>query len=248
MGFILFFIVALFFSMAGLGGGSVYVPFFTFIGYDIKSVAIPGGIILVFTTALSSSINYMRNRQVNYPMALALLSGSLIVSFLGYYFFFNVASNRTLLGILIISIMLSGARMLFIKAPVQSFVFSEKTNYMIGFCTGFIVGFVSVMTGVGGGFLMIPVLLQLGYTVKTTVGTSSFVILFTSMAGGIIHLSQNFNFVHLNELLIFVAVVFAGAWIGSKIHIKLLKEKHVRLLMGIVLLGLGIYLLIVHFF
>lgn len=73
MGFFLFFLTAVAFSMLGLGGGSVYVPLFSLLGYDLKTVAVPEGIFLVFITGLSSSINFIRYKLIDFVMVFVLL-------------------------------------------------------------------------------------------------------------------------------------------------------------------------------
>ncbi len=55
----------------------------------------------------------------------------------------------------------------------------------------FIVGIVSAMIGVGGGFLMVPIFnLILGFTAHKAVGTSSFAILFTALSASIAYFRQ----------------------------------------------------------
>lgn len=242
-GYIIFFLTGLFFSMVGLGGGSVYVPFFTLLGYDVKSMAIPGGIFLVFITGLSASINFIRHKQVAYSVALPILLGSILTSLVSQHFFYRQAASKTLLLILTIGIFLSGLRSLLLPENfAQLRLKNPLQTQLMGFLLGVVVGFISVMTGIGGGFLMVPVLMHFAYPVKQAVGTSAFVILFTSCVGFLTHWHTTFDKSIVSELLIFGGIVFAGAWIGSKIHAAKLQSHQVKLLMGLALTGLSVFI------
>jgi len=55
-------------------------------------------------------------------------------------------------------------------------------NYVIFIIAGFIVGIGASFTGLGGGFLVVPLLIALGYTAQKAVGTSFLVILIISIS------------------------------------------------------------------
>lgn len=248
MGYFLFFITGLFFSMVGMGGGSVYVPFFTLLGFDVKSIAIPGGLFLVFITGLSSSINYIFHKQINYKIAVPILIGSISASLLSQLFFYRQAESKVLFLILCICIFISGLRFLVLPENFAQYSLkTQKSVWMTGILMGWIVGFISVMTGIGGGFLMVPALVHLAYPVKEAVGTSAFVILFTSLLGFVLHFFSTFDKTQFPGLLLFGLVVFAGALIGSKINATRLKSSAVRGLIGFSLTALGVYFFIREF-
>lgn len=243
LAYALFLVTGLIFSMVGLGGGSVFVPFFTFLGYDLKTIAVPAGIFLVWVTAISSSINYVRHQQVRFSLAWAFLSGSLFTSALGHLFLYRSASSKTLMILLGVVVLISGLR--FLLLPENFGVISLESKKMKGllfFIGGVVVGFISVMTGVGGGFLMVPFMLHFGVSMKEAVGTSSFVIAFTSALGFLTHFFSTFDQSFFSRLLLYAGVVFIGGFLGSKIHVAKLKSKQVKWLMGIVLTGLAVYL------
>ena len=53
----LIFVVSGLFSMLGLGGGMLYVPIFKWLGFPLKTVAIPLGLLLDAFGSLSSLIS-----------------------------------------------------------------------------------------------------------------------------------------------------------------------------------------------
>ncbi len=241
--YLLFFITGFIFSMVGLGGGSVFVPFFTFLGYDLKTIAVPAGAFLVWVTAFSSSINYVRHKQVHYRLATIFLAGSFIAVGLGQQFLYHKASSSTLMLILGITVVLSGTRFLFLPEHFGVVVLkNKKTETFVFFLGGLVVGLVSALTGIGGGFLMVPFMLHFGVEIKKAAGTSAFVIFFTSAFAFLTHAFSHFNLQFLkDELWIYGLAVFIGGILGSKIQVVKLKNKQVKTLMGVVLFFLGIY-------
>ena len=62
-----------------------------------------------------------------------------------------------------------------------------EINLLLILFFGFVVGFMSGLFGVGGGFLMTPLLIFMGIPPSTAVGTESVQILGSSVSGAIAH-------------------------------------------------------------
>jgi uncharacterized membrane protein YfcA len=234
--------------MLGLGGGSIYVPLFSFLGYDLKTVAVPAGILLVLITGIASSINYIRHKLVDYKMALAILSGSLLSTIAGHQLFYKNASMSSLWVLLVASIILVGMKSLFLPEHIGKIKCKKNHSELtLGFAGGLIVGFISVSTGIGGGSLMVPLMLHLSFDFKRAIGTSSFVIVFTSLTGFSAHFFTTFDRAYFLPILVYALIVFAGGLIGSHLTSLKIKAKHAQFLMGFLLTGLGFYLLLKKF-
>jgi uncharacterized membrane protein YfcA len=101
---------------------------------------------------------------------------------------------------------------------------------------GAAVGFLSAIMGVGGGFIMVPVMIYLlGMPTKVVVGTSLFQIIFVSAFTTIAHAvsSQTVDMV-LALVLIIGGVI--GAQIGSKIGL-MLRAEQLRVLLALMVLA-----------
>jgi len=85
---------------------------------------------------------------------------------------------------------------------------------------GILVGFVTGLIGAGGGFLIIPALVNmLKLPMKTAVGTSLVIIAFNSLSGFAFSL-EHFDIAW--PLLIKVTMVaIVGIWIGSFLSTKI---------------------------
>ncbi|KEO53819.1 TSUP family transporter [Thioclava indica] len=76
-------VLAFIFSMLGLGGAMVYIPAFTWLGFDMKTVAIPTGLLLNGVTALSAATYYLRAKMVDIRGSVPLIVTSLIAAPIG---------------------------------------------------------------------------------------------------------------------------------------------------------------------
>ena len=90
-----------------------------------------------------------------------------------------------------------------------------EINLLLILFFGFLVGFMSGLFGVGGGFLMTPILIFMGIPPATAVGTESVQILESSVSGAMAHgLKKNIDY----EIGIFLLV---GGIFGSTIGVIL---------------------------
>ena len=101
---------------------------------------------------------------------------------------------------------------------------------------GFIVGIMSAMMGVGGGFIMIPAMVYiLGMPTSIVVGTSLFQIIFVTANATFFQSFINYNVdIVLSALMIFGGVV--GAQIGVIFGTRL-KAEYLRGILAILVLG-----------
>ena len=101
---------------------------------------------------------------------------------------------------------------------------------------GALVGFLSAIMGVGGGFILVPAMIYLlGMPTRVVVGTSLFQIIFTTSFTTIMHAinSQTVDMM-LALLLIFGGVI--GAQIGAQISVRLQAEQ-LRILLALLVLA-----------
>ena len=100
---------------------------------------------------------------------------------------------------------------------------------------GVLIGIFSSVMGVGGGFILVPVMIYvLGMPTQIVVGTSLLQIVFVTAVSTILHAHINNTVdVILSSLLLIGAVV--GAQIGSRIMGRL-KGEHIRFLLAVIIL------------
>ncbi|GAB4226615.1 MAG: sulfite exporter TauE/SafE family protein [Kiloniellaceae bacterium] len=104
---------------------------------------------------------------------------------------------------------------------------------------GFIVGVLSAIMGVGGGFVMVPAMIYLiGMPTGVVVGTSLFQIIFVSANVTVLQAVTNQTVDALLALLLLIGGV-VGAQIGARIATRLRTEQ-LRILLALLVLGMSI--------
>jgi hypothetical protein len=112
-------------------------------------------------------------------------------------------------------------------------------NLLLLLGSGVLVGVAAAFTGLGGGFIMVPLLLFFGYAAQKAVGTSFLAILMISISAVLAHNKlQNIDYK--------VAIMLGlGGAVGAQVGARLLEHVSTgqfRRLFAVVLVGLAGYL------
>ena len=104
---------------------------------------------------------------------------------------------------------------------------------------GFATGILTVLLGVGGGFIMVPAMLYLlGMATRVVVGTSLFQILFVTAATTMVHaLTTQAVDIVLAALLLLGSVI--GAQVGAQLATKFAPD-YLRLFLAAIVIGVAI--------
>jgi len=104
---------------------------------------------------------------------------------------------------------------------------------------GFLIGFIGAIMGVGGGFLLVPMLIYfLRVPTATVIGTSMVLTLITMASATVMHAATN----HLVDAVLAVLLMVGGvigAQFGARAGQKMRGER-LRLLLGILVLLVGL--------
>lgn len=116
-----------------------------------------------------------------------------------------------------------------------------RRRIVIGTVVGDFAGFIAGLLGIGGGVIIAPMLMAMGYLIKEVAATTAFAVTFSSFSGFLGHMAEG----HLDPWLMGLSIVAViagsqlGAWfMAAKAHPAWVKE-----LYGIVLLAVAAKLL-----
>ena len=110
------------------------------------------------------------------------------------------------------------------------------------FCLmGVFVGVGASFSGLGGGFLMVPLLIMLGYSAQKAVGTSFLGILIISISALVAH-NKLANVDYKVGILLGVGGVL-GAQIGARL-VEHVSTANFKKIFALILLGLAVYLFV----
>lgn len=252
-------------AMFGIGGGIVMVPLIHLVFGQPAAVASGTSLFAILPTSISGMLARLRDGTIRFPVGIAAGLAGACLSPLG------AVAASTLPGLY--AMVLTACFILFTaynmfkrvwrsrpvavakgdaqqasdparrRAPLESATGAKL--YGSAALIGMVVGFLSGYLGLGGGFLIVPLLQSLfGFTMKQATGTSLVAVGILAIPSFITHAILG-NVVWLLGLLLIV-----GSIIGTKIGAVVLKRVNDRLLtalFGVVLVASGVILAVQEF-
>ncbi len=238
---LLFFAIAFVFSMLGMGGSQLYIPILFWVGLDLKTEAIPLGMLLNVVNSMTAATTYGRRGLIAWKTALPLALIMLALAPLGTWM--NVRVSETLLLILFALFTLIAA--LFMLSGWRP---SREHSALaiiggIRLAAGGIIGFLAGLIGRGGGSLIVPLLFMSGMEAKAAAATSAFVVSCAGISSFTSHIAIA---AHPNWALWIVSgtCVFIGSQLGSCVMADRLPTRVVRHVFGNVLLAVAALILV----
>ncbi len=228
------FLIAVIFSLLGLGGAIFYTPLFFWIGLPLLT-AIPMALLLNAITTASASITYLKQRLVKTRIAFPVIPNSIMGALVGSYLAPRVDA-KILIILLSVILFLASIRILFFNNISFAADLTEKKKIAIGSGAGFLIGIISSLVGIGGGTFIVPLLLVLGFETKNAVATSSLIVTFVSLSGFLGHLSFGQQQMDIKLLLYSGIAAFIGAQAGSRVVFKRTSSRTINRMLALVLM------------
>ena len=208
------------------GGGSVLtVPVFAYLlGYPPK-VAIAMSLPVVGITSLVGAVGHWRRGNVQWRTALAFGAVAMLGS-LGGAFLSRLLDGRVQLAGLGVVMTLAALSMLRSAALPDTSGAAQKPLVLIA-AAGIVVGMLTGLVGIGGGFLIVPALVLLGgVPMKQAIGTSLAVITMNALSGFVGYLGT--VALDWNVMALFAAVaaggILAGTSLAARVSVAQLKH------------------------
>lgn len=224
----------------GVGGGILLVPYLVMRRKVPQKRAQATSLVMVGLAAGAGALTYARGEQVAWLPALAILIGGLAGSFAGSHLVQRTADRwlQALFGLLLV---VAALRMLW---PTSDAIANAEElanlglgNTAIYLATGFGMGFLSAMFGIGGGILLVPVLVAfLHYTPQLAAGTSLAVMLPVALFGA--YRQTRPGLTDWRQGLLFGLGSILGAVIGASLAMAA-SSTVIRLCFAAVLLAIG---------
>ena len=229
-------LAATLYSSVGHGGASGYLAAMALFGVA-PLVMKPAA--LAMNIAVAGLVFYRLWRAGHFDARLfwPFAAGSIPLAFVGGALTLPGGIYKILVGV---TLLVAASRLLWKTRDHDT---SATPNMLVALAIGAGLGFLSGLTGVGGGIFLSPLLLLLRWAnMRTTAAVSAAFILVNSIAGLAGHASVAIAWPTQLPLLMFAAL--AGALIGSELAVRRLAPVTLRRVLGVVLLIAGIKLLL----
>lgn len=235
---ILFFIIALIYSAAGFGGGSLYLAILSESGYSPQSLSTIALICNLIVTSIGLT-QFAINKEVPWRRAAPFIFMSIPFSFWAGQW----KLERDMFFLILASaLFLAAVAMYFGHKKVEVKSTSNKTWLISPF-----IGILSGITGIGGGIYLAPILYLVNWDKPRQIAATACLFIFTNSISGLIARLFKYNQLQVPiETWWLASAVVIGGFIGSKWNNKIAKQQYIRFATIIVLLIASIKILLDH--
>lgn len=229
-------VIAFLYSSVGHGGASGYLALMAIFAFPV-AIMKPSALLLnLFVSSISFFFYYRMNYfrpKLFYPFAIT----SVPAAFIGGFVSLDNTIYKVVLGIVLV---FAALRLFGI------FNFKEKEAVKIklpfALAIGFVIGLLSGMLGIGGGIILSPILLFLGWaSVKESAAISSLFIFVNSFAGMLGFLLGGKNIPIESFYLVPIAVI--GGMLGGFYGSGYFSSKTLKIVLGTVILMASVKLI-----
>ncbi len=226
-------------GLLGVGGGIIIVPAlyyaFTVLDFDIATrmhLSVGTSLAIIIPTSIISTKTHMEYDAVDFKLiksfGIFILLGVIGGTFLA-------VNLKTPAFILFFSIMAFVVGLFFIFFREQLLKNPKMISDSAKNISGVIIGFISVLLGIGGGSLMVPFMRTFGYDIRRSIGTAAGVGFLIAVFGTItmitggkildnISTPYSVGYVNLLGFLVFVPVTMIMARVGARAVYKIDKK------------------------
>lgn len=223
------------YAAVGHGGASGYLAAMAVIGLD-PAVMRPAA--LLMNVGVTSWV-MLRNwgiRSPDWRVFLPMILGSTPTAFIGAGLTLDTKAYKVAIALLLIM----AASAMIVRA--RDTEYTVPAPFTAALFMGAVLGFVAGLTGVGGGIYLSPVLLILHWTDMRGSVTLAALFIWTNSLSGLAGYLIHFHSLPAGIPSLFLAAL-TGGMIGTELAARWLAPRHLRRLLGLVLLLAGIHTL-----
>lgn len=228
-------LMAFLYAMVGHGGASAYLALMALLSFS-PEVMRPTALILNLFVAGISFVQFWRAGFFKPRLFVVFAISSIPFSYLGGLQEVDERVYKKILGVLLLFAI---ARMLGLFGKSNK---KQEVNWPLGLAVGAAVGYLSGLIGIGGGIILSPVILLLGWgNVKETAAVSALFIWVNSLAGLLGQIQSGIAVAQDIYLLLGLAIV--GGIFGATLGSKKLSFTHLNWILSAVLILASVKLL-----
>ena len=205
-------------GLIGLAGGVVLIPLLIYLGKTSIEMATSISIVVIMFVSFSGFLAYRRRGNVHVSTGLWMgvagvagaLAGSLLSKIFSVSFFYTFYIG--LVAVAAVMLAFPGPE---VRAPIREHNLRKLPIVLVGLFKGFITG----VLGVGGNFIILPLMVRvLDMPIHKAVGTSLVCTLFAALAGlaGKLAIGHFNIYIAVCVVLGAIPATYGGAWAAHK--------------------------------
>lgn len=226
--FLAIFLTSILYSSVGHGGASGYLAVMALFAIEPVYMRASALTLNMFVAGISF-FHFYRGGHFRLKLLLPFIALSIPMSFIGARVDVNPYTYKIILGIFLLFAVI---RMLFFTKSEKE---TKAIHLPLALLFGAILGFFSGMIGIGGGIILSPLLLLMGWaSIKETAAISA-IFIFLNSASGILGVIAK-GFEPVSSIYILIGLGIVGSIIGSRMGQKKFTPKYLMTVLSFVLL------------
>jgi len=178
-------VVGIFSGLFGVGGGILLVPILVLVFHVAQKQAQATSLVVVALAATTGAVTYGLGNSVVWESVAFLLAGGLVGTWLGSAIVVRVQTRwlQLMFGLLLVA---AAIRLVVVSGDAVSTSVATLGPWVIAgyVASGFVMGLLSSLLGIGGGIIVIPLLIAFfGFTQQLAAGTSLVVMVPIALLG-----------------------------------------------------------------
>ncbi|MGB7970343.1 MAG: sulfite exporter TauE/SafE family protein [Candidatus Deferrimicrobiaceae bacterium] len=232
---VLAFALSFLFALGGIGSAIALVPVLHWLGVPFAA-AKPTGLMVNTLSMTGASYSNIRNRRLDFRMGLPIIITSAILAPVGAWCT-TIIPRSAVLVVFIGFLVFSGSMLLFFRNGKFAEQYRDDHPIAGTAATGAAAGFLSGLLGVGGGGLISPLLIFMGFNPKKVAAITAFAVPFSSFIGFVAYAMM--GTVQWQVLIAASLAAYGGGFLGTGFMQGRLAPGTVKKLLGVVLFGLA---------
>ncbi|VAW30339.1 hypothetical protein MNBD_BACTEROID07-1963 [hydrothermal vent metagenome] len=224
-------VAAFIFALGGIGAAIILIPIMVWMGIPITT-AKPVGLFYNTVSLAGASISNIKNKLLDFKTGIPIIIFSFLFAAVGAYSS-KFVSQKIVLLIFIAFLVFSGFMFLFFKKKTMEKYREDQPVFKLSLI-GIGAGFLSGLLGIGGGGIISPLMLMMGFNPKKIAAITAFVVPFSAFSGFVTYWMM--GAINWKLLLIVSTGGIIGATLGTIFMQKKLNPKVVKKILAVILL------------
>ena len=256
-------------GLFGIGGGFITSPLLILVGIP-PAVAVGTTTVQVFASTSTGGMSHFQKKNIDYQISFTMIVGGIFGTLTGVLLLSslkNIGLIDNYLNAIYIILLLGTAMFILYETAKINLIYKNKKfklhqhswihglpikikyrksklyiSILAPLSIGYLIGMLSVLTGIGGGFILIPCMIYiLGMKTISVIGSSLLNITVVALISLFlqIYINQNIDFVLAIFLIISSSI---GAAIASRIIDKF-DQENLKVLFGVLLVIIASFLI-----
>lgn len=229
-------------GLLGSGGSILTVPVLVYLVGQEEKIAIAGSLFVVGSIAFLGSLQCLKAKLIDWKVVWLFGIPGMIGTYAGAWI--SVWISGVMQLALFACVMIAASY--FMLKPQPESTFDGERHHIKIIIDGLVVGIITGLVGVGGGFLIVPALVLLGgLSMHQAIGTSLMIIALKSYSGFYKYLdvlSDSDMVLDWFVLSVMIFCGFIGTLIGNRIA-KKLPQQQLKTYFGYFLIVMAAYIL-----